>query len=236
MATSRQTSLELRPRFGHGGARPGAGRPRKKNRGVAHAARPRLSRHHPVHVTLRVVPRSPNLRKGAAWTAVEETLKAAATHETCRIVQFSVQSNHVHLVVEADNQTALSRGVQGLAIRLARRVNRACSRTGRLWADRYHSRILRTPRETRNCLCYVLQNARRHADLRRGIVAPAWIDPRSSGAWFDGWADASRSAAGGACDPAGEPMVAPARSWLLRTGWRRHRLLRVDEVPSAAWA
>jgi REP element-mobilizing transposase RayT len=231
MPTSRQTSLDLRPRFRHGGTRPGAGRPRKKDRGVAHSARPRLSRHHPVHVTLRALPGTPNLRKDVAWTAFEGALKAAATGEGCRIVHFSVQSNHLHLIVEAGDQTALSRGLQGLAIRLARRVNRACSRSGRLWRDRYHARALRTPLEVRNCLCYVLQNARRHADLARGIVAPGWIDPRSSGVWFDGWADSARSAA-----PERERLVADARTWLLTVGWRRRGLVGVDEVPPAAWA
>jgi REP element-mobilizing transposase RayT len=229
MATPRQTSLALRPRFGHGGARVGAGRPRKKDRGVSHSARPRLGRHHPAHVTLRALPGSPNLRKGAAWRAVESALAAIASRDACRVVHFSVQSNHVHLLVEADDRVALSRGVQGLAIRIARRVNRACSRSGRLWADRYHGRVLRTPREARNALCYVLQNARRHADLARGILAPGWIDPRSSGRWFDGWIEADSG------PDAAARLVSPTRTWLLTVGWRRHGLLAVDEVPPAAW-
>lgn len=137
----------------------------------------------------------------------------------------------VHLLVEATDRVALARGLQGLAIRLARRVNRACGRSGRLWADRYHARVLRTPREVRNALCYVLQNARRHTDVARGIIAPGWIDPRSSGRWFDGWARASRVEASPEA-----PLVAAARSWLLTTGWRRRGLLDVDEVPAAAWA
>jgi hypothetical protein len=136
----------------------------------------------------------------------------------------------VHLLFEADDRTALSRGIQALVIRIARGVNRACRRSGRLWRDRYHARILRTPREVRNCLCYVLQNARRHADVLRGIVAPAWIDDRSSGAWFDGWAGSARTAAA-----AGDRLVAAARTWLLTTGWRKRGLVRVDEVPAAVW-
>jgi REP element-mobilizing transposase RayT len=230
MAAPRQTSLALRPRFGHGGARPGAGRPRQKDHGVSHSARPRLGRHHPAHVTLRALPGSPNLRKGAAWRAVESALAAIASRDACRVVHFSVQSNHVHLLVEAEDRLALSRGVQGLAIRIARRVNRACARSGRLWGNRYHARILRTPREVRNCLCYVLQNAWRHADLARGIFAPGWIDPHSSGAWFDGWSDVARGA-----DATRVRLVAAARTWLLRTGWRRRGLVGVDEVPRSAW-
>ncbi len=43
---------------------------------------------------------------------------------------------------------------------------------------------------------------------------------------FDGFA-------GGVMVPLGEgePGVMPARSWLLTTGWRRHRLIDPFEVP-----
>jgi hypothetical protein len=118
---------------------------------------------------------------------------------------------------------------------VARGVNHALARSGPLFADRFHARTLRTPREVRNALLYVLQNHRRHADAeaRRagGILDPTWLDPCSSAAWFDGWRD---DAARG--DPPGDPPVSPPTFWLLTTGWRRHGLLGVDEVPPAAGA
>ncbi len=212
---------------GWGGAREGAGRPRRAGALQRHAARAPVASRYPVHVTLRAVPGAPNLRRGAAWAAVEAALAAALARDTCRVVQFSVQTNHVHLIVEAAGAEALSRGVQGLAIRLARGVNRAVGRRGRLWGERYHARVLRTPREVRNALCYVLQNARRHSDRDAGMVDPSWIDPRSSGPGFDGW----RGGAVGA--PSTGAVVRRPRTWLLSAGWRRHGLIEVDEVPAA---
>jgi REP element-mobilizing transposase RayT len=209
-----------------GGRRNNAGRPKKPGAKLRHAMRPKLARSYPAHVTLRALPSAPNLRRGAAYAAVEAALCAVRAREDYRVVHFSVQTNHVHLLVEAHGATSLARGMQALAIRIARGVNRACGRKGKLWGDRYHSRVLRTPREVRNALCYVLQNTRRHLTHDGGIVEPGWIDPRSSGSSFDGWRDANevRTSAREA------PTLAP-HTWLLATGWRRHGLIRVDEGP-----
>jgi hypothetical protein len=113
-----------------------------------------------------------------------------------------------------------ARGVQGLAIRVARAVNRVLARQGPVWGDRYHARALATPREVRNALVYVLANWRKHV---RGAVG---LDPRSSAGWFDGW----RSPSARSSDP---PPVARARTWLARVGWRRHGLLGLREAPRA---
>jgi putative transposase len=101
-----------------------------------------------------------------------------------RLLHFSVQHDHVHPLVEASDKRALSRGVRGVAIRIARYVNDRLSRRGSLWGDRWFGRALTSPREVRNALVYVLANHRKHA--RR--APQLGIDPYSSGAWFDGWA------------------------------------------------
>jgi hypothetical protein len=68
------------------------------------------------------------------------------------VVHFSFQENHAHLIVEADDKSSLSRGLNGLSVRLARAYNRVLGRRGRLWAERFHARALRTPREMRRAL------------------------------------------------------------------------------------
>jgi hypothetical protein len=113
---------------------------------------------------------------------------------------------------------ALSGGIRGLAIRLARAVNRALRRRGRVWADRYHARALTTPKAVRHALVYVLANFRKHLHSATGI------DPCSSAPWFTGWRVPRTAGA----DP---PPVAVARTWLARIGWRRHGLLDVAERP-----
>ena len=202
-----------------GGRRPGAGRkPRGQRALVAHTPRPLRHRHHPVHVTLRVIDGLPSLRDPDLFAAVRRGI-SSASRLAFRVVQFSVQSNHVHLLVEAEGTQALSRGMQGLGVRVARAVNRRLARRGRLFADRYHERTLRTPREVRNALVYVLQNGRKHG------VSASGVDPCSSGPWFDGWSESFRPVPGRA-------PVAPAQTWLLRVGWRRHRAIDVNETPT----
>lgn len=142
--------------------------------------------------------------------------RASSREGLIRLVHFSVQRDHIHLLVEAADNDALSRGVQGLSVRIARALNKLMGRTGKVFKDRYHSRVLGTPRQVRNALAYVLCNARKH-----GEVLPArGVDPCSSAAAFDGWAgqivtsthELARAAAVAATS---------ATTWLLRVGWRR---------------
>ena len=210
--------LELRPRT-WGGKRPGARRkPSGRKVGVPHQCRPLHHARHPLHVTLRARQGLPSLRTDAAFPALQKGL-AQASRSGLRILQFSIQNDHVHLIVEAVDRHALSRGLQGLAIRIAKRLNRVLGRRGRVWADRYHARALRTPREMRNALVYVLQNWRKHVPGSRGV------DGRSSGIYFDGWRVPIRTVT--TC----RPVVLP-RTWLAAVGWRRLGLLHPDESPA----
>jgi hypothetical protein len=149
-----------------------------------------------------------------------------------RIVHFNIEDNHLHLIIECGGKDILGERIGTLSSRLAKRINRLLRRSGEVFDDRYHSRVLRTPREVRNALRYVLNNYRHHA-LERGDSVPAnWFDPFSSAAWFDGW---SRPLV--ADEPWKVKLLAmpaptlPARTWLLRNGWRKRGLIGVDETP-----
>jgi REP element-mobilizing transposase RayT len=168
-------------------------------------------------VTLRVRSGLPSLRNDRVFAAIRAAL-AAASRRSFRLLQFSVQSDHVHAMVEADGPTAFVRGVQGMTTRVAKAVNRALARHGAVWGDRYHARLLPTPREVRHALVYVLNNFRKHVRGARGL------DPCSSARWFAGWThvvdDAARAS----------PVAMP-RTWLARIGWLRHGRIRIDETP-----
>jgi REP element-mobilizing transposase RayT len=167
---------------------------------------------------------------------VERALAGVLGRPGFSVVHFSVQTNHVHLLVEARDTCALARGMQALAIRLALALNRHLGRKGPVLSDRYHARALRTPREVRNALSYVLNNFRRHvaASWRRdgSVVNPYWLDPCSSARAFDGWRGEAEPPEPGARPP----PISPAATWLFTVGWRRHGLVRVDETPPSAWA
>jgi len=222
-----QLELALAPRCGWGGRRIGAGRKRRPSSGVPHLRRPRFPSRHPAHVTLRVCDGLPSLRTVGIVRELERTLRQACERGDFRLTHYSIQSNHVHLMVESDGPRALGRGMKAVGARLARAVNRVCARRGRVLAERFHLHVLRTPREVRNALRYVLLNARKHLGPAALRLA-ARVDPASSGRWFGGWRDAPRSPA---LDP---PAVASPRTWLLAVGWRRHGLLSPEDLPAPA--
>ena len=216
--TVRQGELSFRS---WGGARRGAGRKRASPRvRVAHRARPRHCARHPLHVTIRLREGLPSLRRMHSRGAVAGAFAGGRERSGFRLAHFSLQSNHLHLIVEAEDRRTLSRGMQGLLVRVARALNGLWRRCGSVFSDRFHARELRTPREVRAALVYVLQNARHHG-IRLG-----GIDPYSSGAWFDGWRE--RITIVGALPP----IVARARTWLLGDGWRRHGSIGIGEGPA----
>jgi hypothetical protein len=188
----------------------------------------------PAHVTLRLLPGLPSLRTVPIVREIERTFGRGCVRPGFRLVHYSLQGNHAHLIVEAQDREMLGRGMMAIGSRLARAVNRVARRTGPVLADRYHVRLLPTPKEVRNGLRYVLLNARRHAAAAKASRARAVRpDPASSGEWFDGWKLASTRvpSAGERAAPANQPPVARARTWLLTVGWRRHGLLDPAEVP-----
>ena len=191
---------------------------------MPHRQREVLASRFPVHVTLKLRDGVPRLRNRKSAGALEAAIRAGAERFGFRVIHYSIQSNHVHLVCEARDAQALRRGLQGLEIRMARALNHAHDRRGPVWADRYHARILRTPREVRNALVYVIGNWRHHGGDRYPTLS---IDPYTSAAWFDGFRERLPPLPGGAERPTAAP-----RTWLLGTGWRRHGLLSVSE---GAW-
>ena len=221
-----QLALDLRPSPRWGGRREGAGRKPGACPCDAHSRRPALAARFPCHVTLRVRRGLPSLRNRRFVTELRRRLRPACERRRFRLVHYSIQTDHIHLIVEASCSPDLARGMKSIAARIARTVNRVFSLRGPVLADRYHRRVLRTPREVRNALAYVLLNVRKHWRQRHGLAPPVQLDEASSGRWFDGW---RREPPGGA--RAGPREVAQPRTWLLITGWRRHRLIDPGEVP-----
>jgi REP element-mobilizing transposase RayT len=203
-----------RPRKGSGPKR------RARREQVKHRARERFRCARPVHVTLRLMAGLPSLRETAAYRALVRALGAGSERFGMRLVHWSALGNHVHLMVEARDQAAMTRGMQGLGVRIARALNRLWRGKGKVLADRYHAHVLSCPREVRTALVYVLHNARKHKAIAAGL------DAYSSAVWFDGWL-------GGA--PCVRTVVErpgwllQARSWLLARGWRLGGLLEVEE-------
>jgi putative transposase len=228
----KQLDLEdARRPTGHGGWRPGAGRPRKVG-AASHRAQPAFAGTTPQHVTLRLAAGVPSIRRDRTVAVVRGAI-AAAHRDDFRVVHFNVLANHLHLIVEAADERALARGMHALTIRLSKRLGASLGRRGPCFDQRYHARSLRTPRETRAAIRYVLLNGRHHAAQRGQRLARSWLDPWSSAIWFDGWRDAIRTDAPWLRALARMPCpTATPRTWLLREGWRRGGgPIAIDDVP-----
>jgi len=222
------TFEDHRRRTGRGGPRAGAGRPRGRRPLVYHVRRDELPRGCPAHVTLRVRGDLPSLRRKSFVKELRRSFAAACERGASRLVHFSIQRDHLHLLLEAEDEDALGRAMKSISSRVARAVNRVFERTGRVLLGRYHVRALRTPREVRNALAYVLLNARKHWAQRYGCAPPVKLDEASSGGWFDEWAQSVQPLSCG--EP---PPIAAPRTWLLRVGWWRHGAIDPSEVPGA---
>jgi REP element-mobilizing transposase RayT len=210
-----------------GGARDGSGRKRvKKKHDAPHGVRPEHKARFPVHVVLRTRADVRRLRKGYVLRELRRALRViGARVGYFRIVHISIQHNHLHLLVEAENKLALSRGMQAFAISAARAINRSQRRTGKAFAFRYHATEITNRRQSRHALAYVLNNWRRHAEDGR----QALVDEYSSGVLFEGW-----SCGAFRVPETHVPLeVQPARTWLLREGWKLYGLIAPREVPGA---
>jgi hypothetical protein len=183
--------------------------------GVPHRRRPELSPRHPVHVTLRLIEEFPDLRRRDYYAVVRKVMERYLGREDFRIVHASIQNTHFHFLVEAQGKRALTRGVQSLAINLARALTGG---EGKVFADRYHATQIRTPSQARNALAYVLNNWRRHRqDVGSEALRNSPVDAYSSGVTFRGWSGAPQFVLPHGYSPL---PVSMARTSLLRSEWQ----------------
>ncbi len=193
-----------------GGARKGAGRKRSASRPqVPHAPRGKFH-NAALHVTLRMRAEVWNLRTRRCFRALRQSFERGCQKLGFRVIHFSVQGNHIHMIVEAADVQVLARAMKGLEVRMARALNKVMHRHGPVFADRYHAHVLRTPRETAHAIRYVLENWAVHA-RREGRSIPRGVDPYCSAAAHD----------------LGPPMVVEPLWWMLRVGAQRPHATRL---------
>lgn len=209
---------------------------------MPHATRAVHNANHPVHVTIRRVAVGPDFRAELVYSAIRAVI-AGAKRNGVRILHYSVQGNHLHLMVEGRSASDLSNQMRTLFSRIAFAVNRVAHRRGRLFRDRHHRHALKTPREVRNALVYILFNDRKHgkhgaaAALERGPRGPraAVLDACSSARWFQEWSASDRPPSEH-LEAASNAPTSRAETWLAAWGWHRGNpalLLRFSESPGA---
>ncbi|MBL8900435.1 MAG: transposase, partial [Planctomycetes bacterium] len=165
----------------HGGKRTGAGRkPKNAEPRMPHRQRAMKKRNEPLHVTVRLADGLPSLRRGGALKLVLSALSASSNRHGMRIIHYSIQRDHLHLLVEAEDRECVARGMNALLSPLARALNKLWGRKGKVFPERYHDEVIST--QARNALRYVLKNGK-----KQGVVLPRLIYLCSSAPVFDGW-------------------------------------------------
>ncbi len=212
----RQLVLKLAAR---GGKRRGAGRKAKgpsagrkakgPSAGQPHRTRSRLAGRYPVHVTLRVHEQVWNLRSRRCFRRIAAAFRGVHGRRMFRLAEYAILGNHLHLIVEAQDERCLARGLQSLEIRVAKGLNKLMDKSGAVFADRYHAHILRTPTEVANALRYVRGNFAVHA-ARRGEAVADFADEYSSAALVNYQLPHQQDG----------PIVSRPETWLLGSGWR----------------
>jgi REP element-mobilizing transposase RayT len=192
-------------------------------------ARPEITGETPVHVAVRVRKGTWKLRTKRCLRIIREAMIAANAKIRFRITHYSVQGNHLHMMVEADDKYALSRAMRSLSIRIAKRLNALMKERGVRIPTRYHMSVTKTAQDVRLALRYILNNYRRHAADWGEECPPGWVDPYSSGPWFKYWCRPTAASR----DPC--PMLASgiveAQSFLLTEAWKAYGLLDPSFVP-----
>ncbi len=246
---SRKVHLQLElPRLDkngqrRGGKRKGAGRkaPAGCRPSEKHKKRLPLRANQPVHVTLRVVTAVADLRKRHIYHALRDAMIATFEKDDFHVVHISIQHDHIHMLVEASDEKRLARGMQGFGSAAAKAINRAISkrsgkeRKGRVFADRYHPQIIRTPTQARHALSYVLNNWRKHREDRDDLARTWLVDPFSSAISFPGWRELDNTPWMWKPRDSYDPLpVWKPRSWLLWIGWKRAGQISARDIPSRA--
>jgi REP element-mobilizing transposase RayT len=221
-----------------GGKRKGAGRPPKGARaGSPHKARVRFSSPTPAHVTLRVVAPIETVRRPDAYHAIRRAMYTVVERDDFGIVHISIERDHLHLIVEANDHECLWEGIRAFETSAAQRLNQAISRAtgtkhlGKVFDDRYHARLICTPTQARNSISYVLNNWRRHKH-DQGMETMFWdLDYYSSGPGFDGWAELEHTPLLHPTPDYPRLSVRRPKTWLLRTGWRQAGPISMRDTP-----
>ena len=155
------------------------------------------------------------------WQVTMYALVVTLKRDDFSVCHVSIQGDHIHLIVEAADRGALSRGMRGFQISFAKQLNHRLHRSGKVFADRYHARPLTNPTMVRNAIRYVLSNARHHGTRFAGL-----FDPYSTAKQFPGWLERPDALVTGPFLPTRRP-----RTWLLEHAWRRLGPISALEIP-----
>ncbi|MBP9682556.1 MAG: transposase [Bacteriovorax sp.] len=143
----------------------GAGRPALHDIGIRHTARPKITRFTALHLTIKVRSNKADIKSKKILKALHHAIKRARLKKL-KVVHYTLEFNHLHLLIECESHQILHQGMQALGISLAKAINKIKLLKGSVYKHRYHFRRLATRRELKNALHYIFNNGKKHKRTR----------------------------------------------------------------------
>jgi REP element-mobilizing transposase RayT len=209
--------LEFKKVKGWGGKRTNAGRKNRTGK-VSHGKRKAIDLKKPMHITMKFD--RVYLRNRATLKAFKNAVKEAKGF-CLYVVHYSIQNDHIHMIVEAKDNESMARGMKSLCGRFGKIIRSVIGGSGPVFKGRFHQEVITSPTQMKRALAYVLLNTAKHMKVFDHI------DAFSSGWAFKEW---RKLLGGGYTDIIHDELkqfardleeLSPARSWLASKGWMR---------------
>lgn len=139
----------------------GAGRPRIHDPGISHRKRPCLKKPSSLHLTIKVKRIKAEMKNRTVLILLKRAI-LNARKQGLRIIHFSLEYDHVHLLVEAADNLVLGKGMQAFGVTLSKAINRLKKLNGEVYKHRYHFRKITSTRELKVVMNYIFSNGMKH--------------------------------------------------------------------------
>ena len=158
-----------------------AGRPAIHDVGIRHVKRFRLKKASSLHLTIKVRENKADIQSKRILKALHHAIKRARL-KGLKVVHYTLEYNHVHLLVESVDNKTLHKGMQAFGITIAKAINKIKRSKGAVYKNRYHLRLISSPRQLKNVLHYIFNNGVKHKrtnskiDLFNSMIAEEKIN------------------------------------------------------------
>ncbi|MGZ3789032.1 MAG: transposase [Bacteriovorax sp.] len=139
----------------------GAGRPAIHDIGIRHSSRPFLKKPSSLHLTVKIKKNRADMKNKSVLGLLKRAIKNAR-RQGLKVIHYSLEYDHVHLLIEADNNYILGKGMQAFGVTLSKAINRMRKLKGGVYKHRYHFRHISSARELKNVMNYIFTNGLKH--------------------------------------------------------------------------
>jgi REP element-mobilizing transposase RayT len=144
----------------------GAGRPAIHDIGIRHRERPKLTRLSSLHLTIKIKRIKADLKNKSILIVLKRAIYNARK-KGLRVIHFSLEFDHVHLLIEAPDNFILGKGMQSLGVTLVRGINKLGQTSGEVYKHRYHFRKINSTRELKVVMNYIFHNGVKHRTAKK---------------------------------------------------------------------